>query len=308
MTTSVLSGLFVKIVVMIGLGFVLKKTGFISDVVQQALSRLLVTAILPFSMLASANTSFSGELASRLWQCALICTGYYAVSLAVCFGLSRLPLSGSTRSHSFVLMAVFATIGFIGLPLVRELCGNEGFLYGIVYNLVFQLFMFTLGILLLDSGRRFSWRTLLTNPSALASVAAILIYLSPFRFPSSVAAAFSSIGDMCVPLSMIIIGCLLTEMRPRELWSNPSSFLVSLLRLLVFPLALFFLLRPLGLDSTLLLSCVALTAVPPGTLNAVLGEQYHCDMRYITCTLAQSTLLFFVLFPVVVGAVQALTA
>lgn len=298
MPTETLASLFVQIILMVLLGFVLKKCGMIDKRLQSGLSELLMSAVLPFSVLSSANSEFSPQLAGRLGISAAISIAYYAVALLLALGAARLAFARKPeevvdrRKGLFVNLSVFANTGFIGLPLVGALYGSEGMLYGVIYNLAYQLFLFTIGVQLLSGEKKMQWRAVLLDPATLASIAAVVIYVSPFRFPTMLNDTFEQIGNMCVPLSMIIIGCCLADIRPEALVKERMGFAVCALRLAAFPLLMLLALRALNIGGVLAASCAVLTGLPIGSLNVILAERYHKDAGFATCSVCQSMVLF----------------
>lgn len=310
MPVELVVGLFIKIILMVAVGFALKKRGIIDGKTQNGLSGILTQAVLPFSVLASANSEFSAALARNLATTALISFAYYAVAIGLCLtlahaGAQRTPLLREEKSKAlFTNMSTFANTGFIGLPLVKALYGAEGLLYGIIYNMAYQLFLFTVGVMLLSGEKKVRLKSILGDLATLASIAAIAIYISPFRFPSMLCEAFAQIGDMSVPLSMMIIGCCLADIRPKQLLTEKMGFVISALRLVVFPVATLFILRWVGLSGTLVASCVLLTALPVGSLNVVLAQKYQADVKMATCTVLQSMVLFMGTLPLILVCVN----
>lgn len=299
-----MTGLFVKIGIMVALGFFLKRKKIITQQFQSALSDFLLNAVLPFSVLASAGNKLADGMAARLGQSALIACGYYCAALVVCVLLGKVLWKNGSADFSkkrgiFSTMSVFANTGFIGLPLVEELFGSEGMLYGVIYNMAYQLFLFTIGIALLSGEHKISWKALFSDVTSVVSILAIVLYLSPFRFPAVVNDAFTAIGDMCVPLSMIVIGCCIADVHFSQLVHEKYGYLISALRLLIFPLLLLFLLRTLNITSVLRNSCVVLTALPVGSLNVLLAERYKADVSFSTCAVVQSLILFMGTLPVI---------
>ncbi|MEA5014966.1 MAG: AEC family transporter [Candidatus Limiplasma sp.] len=310
MPVDTLVGLLVKITVMVLLSFVLKKTGIIDARMQKGLSELLMRALLPFSVLASANSEFSAELAGNLAVAAVVSIAYYIGALAISLMLANLkapkgPLIREEKARAiFATMSVFANTGFLGLPLVKALYGTEGFLYGVVYNMAYQLFLFTAGVMLLSGEKKIRWKSVLGDLATLASVAAIAVYVSPFRFPPMLGETFEEIGNMCVPLSMMVVGCSLADIRPKQLLTERLGLAVSLLRLLVFPLGMLLILKGIGLSGILAASCVLLTALPVGSLNVVMAEKYRADVKLATCAVMQSMVLFVPSLPVILACVH----
>ncbi len=293
MPINTILNLMVEIFIMVAVGFILKKNHTIDDDFQQKLSGLLTGAVLPLSVLATGNKEYSPEISQGLLKTGIIGILYYLLSIIIMLGVARLLRLQPDKKGVFVTLGVFANTAFIGYPITGALFGNEGVLYAVVYNLLFQTFLFTAGIRLLDNGQKMQWKPFLTNPLTISSAASLLIFISPFRFPVPVTSAFQTIGSMSVPLSMIIIGCSLADMKFFEIWSNRLSYVVSAFRLILFPLAMLFILRFLGITGVAASTCVILTALPPGALNVIMAQRYGGDVKYAAQTVIQGMILMF---------------
>ncbi len=291
---------------MIAFGFFLKKKRLITLELQQGLTSLLLKAILPVSILSSANSEFTqGEVTNMLYM-VIIAAGYYLCALILMTVLSKiLPMKGKSKSV-FITMSVFANTAFIGFPLITELYGNNGMIYAIIYNLFYQLFFFTYGVSLLSGNGGFELKSIYKNVVTIASLASISIFLSPFRFPEAIASAMSSIGSMTVPISMIIIGCSLADIRLLDILKDIFSYLVSALRLILFPICLLLLLRILKVPVGVAAVATIMTALPAGSLNAIYAQQYQCDPDYATRTVVQTMLLMIVTIPLMIVLISIL--
>jgi malate permease and related proteins len=300
MAVDTILNLFIKIFLMISLGYLLKKVRVITPELQKGFTSLLLKAILPINILASANTEFTKGASGKMLYMTAIGAGYYIGSLILMTVLSRLlPLKGRAK-HIFVTMTVFANTAFVGFPLTMELFGQEGMIYAVIYNLFYQAFFFTYGINLLSGSKEFQWKSIYTNIVTIASVVSISIFLSPFRFPSAVVSALSSVGSMTVPVSMILIGCSLADIKLIEILKDGYSYLVSALRLLLLPLGLLFLLKLLKVPAEITAAATVMTALPSGSLNAIYAGQYGCEPEYATRTVVQTMVFMIVTLPAVI--------
>ena len=131
-------------------------------------------------------------------------------------------------------MCSFANTGFIGIPIVLELYGKEGMLYAVIYNMFYQLFFFSYGIAMLSGDGRFRLKDA-WNPCIQSALLAILLFLLPVDLPGPVQDTVETIGAMVVPLSMMIIGFGLSDIRFRDIFCDSKAYAVSLMRLIVFP-------------------------------------------------------------------------
>lgn len=297
MPTTTLVNLFVKIFIMIGFGYGLKKANIIDDRFQKNLSTLLITAILPINILATANSEFKKEFAEKLLQATIISGAYYIFAIIIMTLLCKYVFSKKQRRGIFITMSVFANTAFLGFPLVSELYGAEGTLYAIIYNLCYNIFFFTYGVKILSNDKKIGWKSLLKNVTAIVSLLSILLFISPFRFPEVIVSTFSDIGSMMVPMSMIIIGCGLVKVNLIEILKSKDSYFVSFIRLIAFPLVLFLILRVLQIDRTLASTCVLLTALPAGSLNVIFAEKNNYEPEFATSTVVHSTVLMIVTIP-----------
>ena len=271
MGMQTLMNLFIKIFIMITAGFFLRKHNAISGQLKREINYLVINIIAPFSIIASGNSPFSKEVSASLFQATIFCTVYYFLSILLGLGIAKVLKMEDAHGRIFMLLSSFANTGFIGIPLATELFGSQGSLIAVIYNMVFDIFFFTYGVWYVSRSGKFQLGQLLKNPVAISAVASVLLYLSPFRMPAIVADTFGTIGGAMVPLSMIVIGCNLAEMDILKVLKNRDAYIVSALRLLIYPLAAFAIVKAVGFDPVTAAACVLLTALPPGTLNVIVA-------------------------------------
>ncbi len=276
------------------LGFILRKAKVIDSRLQKGLSDILLLAILPFSIVASSNYEKTPAVAEGMLITLVAALIYYIVSLVAMRLLSRKLPFEEKEKRVFVTMTVFANTGFVGFPLMSALYGNAGLLMAVVFNLAYNLFMYTYGIHLL-SGKTGSLKSILLNPVNIASVAAILIFVSPFRFNSYVSGPVDLIAAMTVPLSMIIIGSNLAAMPFTKVISDTKSYFVSIIRLVVLPgamlLGMYLVRQGYGIAPVTAAVTVLMCALPCGSMNVILSEKYDCAPEFA----ARSTVLSMLL-------------
>ena len=147
----------------------------------------------------------------------------------------------------------------------------------------------------------FSLKQLFKGPALICSYIAVAIFLSPFRFPAFIQDALSTIGNMTVPLSMILIGCQLAGVRYLDILRDGWAYVVSFLRLLALPILMMFCVSALPIPATVARVTVVMTALPCGSINAILAEQYECEPEYAARTVVQSMVLMCVTIPVVIS-------
>ena len=282
---------FFKIFVFLALGFVLNKTKVIDGQAEKALSKILLTAVLPFMILNSSQHTYSTEAVNGMVTCAAFGIGYYALTLIVMrLSLKKAKMTEDER-RIMVTCTAFANTGFVGFPLMEALFGNYGLLLAAVYNLCYNLFFF------------------FKNPVSVASILAIVLFVIPWRMPSFLSETFKLIGDMTVPMSMMVMGSMLAGVKIKKLVTDKKAYIVSALRLIVFPAVVmgviiaFSLFLPMESDtkSVIVLMC----ALPCGSMNVIYSENHDVAPHFCARTVSLSMIFMLVTLMFWAWAVKA---
>jgi len=290
----------VKIAVMIALGYTLRKIDIITESLQKGLTNILLKAIMPLSILMSANYAFNSALFHGMLIVAAAAVGFYVIGLTgMTFFSKTLSLQENERKI-IVTMTVFANTGFVGFPIMLALFGQPGLLLAVIFNMFYNLFMYTYGINLLSGKGGYDIKSILLNPITIASIASIVIFVSPFRFPAILASPIEDIGAMSVPISMIIMGASLAKIPLLDILKDKYSYLVSGIRLVLFPLLMLLVMRLLSVSSLTATVCVLMAALPCGTMNVIFAEKYDCAPEFASRTVIQSLLLMIITLPLMI--------
>ena len=283
----------VMIFILILTGFVLYKKKMISDSASKDLSALVVNVCSPglvivsmfndLSQIPRENVIFVGAI-SVIFYLFLIFFGYFLVWL--------LKVPGHLK-NAYVLMTVFGNTGFIGIPVALAIIGPESMVYVIVFNFLFNLTIFTFGIMLLkkdNQGKKQSWKDYL-SPGLLACIAAFAIYWFHIELPEEIETLAGYYGNACTLLSMIVIGISLAGMKVKDMMKNRRLLVFVFIRFIAFPILLALALRPV-LSDLLIREVVLLMAVlPVGNFPAMLCEQYGRDPKPIAEGIVVTTIL-----------------
>ncbi len=291
-----------KIVFTVGVGFIFKRTGVIDDKLQKGLSDLLVKGIVPFNILEVATCEYSKELAQGVGFSVIICLVYYLAALVLGHIIVKNLKTDVNSKRVLVTMIAFANVGFIGFSLTGEIFGAEGTLYCVVYNLCYNVLLYTYGLNLLSGGSGFDIKAIFTKPVTVACIIAIFIFFTPISFPPVLLDCISGIGGMVFPISMFIIGCEINDMKLSMLIKSKHAYIVSALRLLILPFIMLVILKALGFHGTLPRTLVVLTALPSGSMNIIFAESYNCSPKLAALTVVQSMLLMIPALPVIIAA------
>ena len=115
--------------------------------------------------------------------------------------------------------AVFSNAAFMGLPMMKALYGLDGVFLGSFYVVAFNIFAWTFGYAMFstveeDGGMK------TTKSNALNPVVAVYgshYFCFSHSCTRTIERAVNYIGDMTMPLSMLIIGSLISTVKVKEL-------------------------------------------------------------------------------------------
>ena len=223
------TGQVATLFLMMAVGFVLGRAGKMTEAGRSQMSYLLLYIVCPCVMvdcfLVERTPALTQEVAvgsAAALACYLL---FFAVSLLF---FRRQP---ADARDTLRFAAVYGNIGFMGLPLVQSILGEEALVYGALALLAFNLTSWTLGVLIMGGRAAFSLRRAVLNPGVVGIGLGLLCFLSGLRFPSPVGAALSFLSDLNTPLAMVVIGTQLAEADLPSTFRQPRSYLVSFLRL-----------------------------------------------------------------------------
>lgn len=255
-------------------GILAKKTGIVSETGRKTLSDLLIYIVLPCNILESFLSG--GQMPEGFVRNCLLAVGISAgIQLLAVYG-SKLLFRKYPRGEKSVLSygMICSNSGFIGLPIARLMFGDLGVIYTSVFQIPLRFTMWTAGLSLFTSvSRKDAFRKLARHPCIIAVFVGLALMAAPIQLPGVLSDALDSLSGCTVPLSMLVIGTILADAPIRSMFSRPVLW-YSCLRLVLFPLLIWALLRPLGLDPTLVNVCVLMTGMPAGSTGSILADKY----------------------------------
>ncbi len=270
----------------IAAGCAANRLGYLGGETDGKLSKILLNFTMPAMILSSVICGDELPGPAQTLSVLRVALVFYALEFLFAMVVPRLlgGTAGQTGVWRFALS--FPNVGYIGYPVTVALFGSGALFYAVILTLPFNMLSFTLGPLMLAGAGRFRWRQLL-SPCVVASAAALAISLTGLRPPQLLGRCLDMVGQITTPLSLMVVGSLLSKIPLGKVLSSPRLWIVTCLRLLVLPLALFALLRSLGTDRTVLGVAVALMGMPAAVNGSMLCMEYGGDRE----TMAQATLL-----------------
>ena len=117
--------------------------------------------------------------------------------------------------------------------------------------------------------------------------------------------AVDIVGDMSVPLSMILLGSSFATVDVKKLFVDYKSYLVAALRLLIFPLIMMLAIlvarTMIDISGATMITLVLMTALPSGTMNVMYSEKHNCAPKFCARTVVLTLILMAATLPVMMA-------
>lgn len=200
---------------------------------------------------------------------------------------------------SYQVMTIFANIGFMGYPLLDAMYGGEAVIHAAIFNLLYSVLIYTYGInRMKTSGQREKLNgKQLMNVGVISCLIAVTLYISNLPVPMVFKDTATRIGAVTGPLSMLVIGDSLAQIRLKDLFTDVRLLLFSVVKLLLMPALLLWGLRFFITDPMFLGVCLVMTATPVGSMTVMLAQQYDGDYRLTSKGVALTTVLSVATMP-----------
>lgn len=296
--------------IIILIGFFSAKTGYVDVKFKDAISKLIVNLLLPCLIISSISAQ---EFNASLLKDILLAACLSLFCILSLFGIGALTaklfkIPAYTKTVHKLLMTL-GNVMFVGYPIVTAMYGEECFIYIMVYWLLNDLFLWTLGVFMLDKNKgegKGSPLKKLLNPNTVSFAIAVVMMILGIRLPSLLDKAASGLGGLTTNISMIFIGMTLATVEVKRIfkkwWVIPAAFL----KLIALPVIFMLIFKFLGIKETLAGVMVLEAAMPVQTVLSVLANEKGADAEYSTVGMFITTILCAVTLPFMCYLLQAI--
>ncbi len=244
-----------KLALAMGLGYYLRKKNIFTEEINQKLSFMVMNFCLPLMIVTAMNNN-QAEDRKEIMGFLLVGIAFYLIIPVIGKGLCKILKVEDEEKPIYEMFFVFANVTFMGYPVAASLYGNGCIFYISIFNLMFNLMLYTYGIKKVNHGKpehlgKNGIRAILNN-GMIMSVVAVLMFFLNLRLPVEVAEVFSFIGDLATPLSMVITGSTIGTYSIKELMTeNKRLYPMAMIRMILIPFAVYWIMTWLGFSDML---------------------------------------------------------
>lgn len=193
-------------------GFIFAKITKAGEKEQKFLSKLLLYFINPCLVFSQFNMEFNSEKLKQFGFAVFAALILNGIIILISILTTRTGKNGNKDlNHIDRLAIVFTNCGFIGIPLIRGVFGNEGVFYLLAYLMIFNVLLWTWGVYQMSGS--INVKKIVTNPNIIAVTLGLILFCMPFTLPEFIAKPIVMIGDLNTATAMILIGIMFADFK-----------------------------------------------------------------------------------------------
>lgn len=278
------------ITILVTIGIYLYKREVIDNTTSQKISVIIMDICNPALILASMLSGNVSATHEDLIEALIIGALFYIFLVILGFILPIILRVERDNQRFFNLMTVYTNVGFIGIPVARAILPENAILYVIVCNVMYSLLFYTHGITILGRGKEKMNLKKVLSPGTIMALLALVVFWFNLKPPLIISSSISYIGNATVFLSMALLGVSIARSDITKGLKNIRIWAYILIRMILVPVALFFILRAAHCDDITILGICLMAEMPIGNLPLIQSEKMGEDTELLSSAITVSTI------------------
>lgn len=293
--------------VLIAVGFLCGKKGLLTESSSQRITDIVLYVVTPCVMISAFQREFTFELLGSIFIAVLCASLIFTGSIL----FTKLIFHDKDESRNRVLGfgTVFSNCGFMSLPLQKAILGDDGWFYGSIFVAVFNVFVWTYGLVSMSGDRKqMSVKKLIFNPGIAGVFAAVVLFVCRIDLPYIISQPVDYLAALNTPLPMLIIGFYLSQADFRKAFTDAGAYAAMGVRLVGIPIVATFIMALFKVESTILVAFVIACAAPTAATTTMFSAKYNRDTELSVSIVASTTILSIATMPLVVALASTVAA
>lgn len=316
MSISIILQQMGMICILVAIGIFLFKKGVVDNVTSKKLSAIVVDVCNPALIMGSILSGNMTATHKDLLTAALLGVFFYGFMVALGFIIPLILRAKRDDRKFYNLMTVYTNTGFLGIPVAKAILPANAILYVIVINIFYSLLFYTHGMFILGRGKETreggvvqKKRNPLLNlisPGTIMSVLSLVVFWFNIKLPPILANTIEYVGNATIFLSMTLLGVFIARSKIASSLKNVRIWIYILIRMIIIPVAIVFLMRALKFDPTATLAMCLMASVPVGNLPMIQAEKIGENTDILSSGIAVTTIVSGVTITVFMSIFSAL--
>ena len=302
------------IFILVAIGIFLYKRGVVDNVTSKKLSTLVVDVCNPALIMGSILSGNITATHKDLLIAAGLGAFFYGFLILLGFVIPLILRVKRDDRKFYNLMTVYTNTGFLGIPVAKAILPANAILYVIVINIFYSLLFYTHGMFILgkgkteqeNNGKKKHPLLNLISPGTIMSILSLVVFWFHLELPPILGNTIEYVGGATIFLSMTLLGVFIARSKIASSLKNVRIWIYILIRMIIIPVVVFFLMRALSFDNTATLAMCLMASVPVGNLPMIQAEKIGENTDILSSGIAVTTLVSGVTITVFMSVFSAL--
>ena len=332
LTDNAIIGAIFSSVLIIGLGFYLRKKEIINSAASKVLTKIVLTVSLPALAFTSFMKDINGE---QLKQGLSILVWGFAIYI-ILIPITKIMYAKvkGDKQDVYRVLTIFGSTTFFGTPIVTAVYGAVGTMYSNIFNIAYRLFLYSYAFIKMSGTKmdkenfRKNMKEIFLNPIIIATFLGLFIWLFQDMLPQVNVVvkeevkhyAFLRIDQtvpwlykpldylkaLASPLAWLSIGATLAEVPFKKAVDQKDAWGYSLIKVIIVPIINLVLLTVLSMTGILpvafegVATTVIMMAAPTATVAAAYAISYDRESLFTSNCSLLSTVVAVAAMPVLI--------
>lgn len=292
----------IMIFILIIPGVIFKKANILSDDQTAGLNSFVVNLTWPCLVIDAMQIEFNMQTLKDSGCILLLCIAVFVALFLISVPSAKLIRLTKSKQYLVIFMLLFGNTGFIGIPVIRALYGDDALFFAAIVELINDMLLFTVGILLIQLSAgvnaKMNFRQFL-SPGLIGVIIGLALFLLDIRLPALLSGSIEMIGNATTPLTMFVIGFQVAGLKVKEIVGDWQVYAVLTLRLLAVPVAALLIVKLLAGEFSLMEKVLVISfAMPAAAVSAIFSQQYNGEIAFATKSVLLSTVFSLLTIPI----------
>lgn len=285
------------------IGIILIKRNIVNKNSLKDLSNILLYVVVPALLIRAYNKKIQKEELIGLGISFILSISFHILAII----LAKIFIKKRNNENYIIdrLGVVYSNCGFMAFPILNVALGDKGIFYGASFVAMFNVFIWSNGVKSLEESKKFSVKKAIINPGCIAAGLGIITYIMQISYPSVVTDTMDFLADLNTPLAMIAVGCMLSDVKWKEVLKDITLYKIVFIRNIIIPVIFLLILSALhisNISKTVRTVCIAIVlcaSCPTANSISLIPKSLGFDGSRGAKIIAFTTILSIITLPLI---------
>lgn len=288
------------------MGIILVRTKLLKVEESKSLSIVSLYLVMPCVIINAFQINYSESIRNGLILAVIAAVIIHIALLILITVLGRIFHLDAVEKASIM----YSNAGNLIIPIVTSVLGKEWVIYSSAFLSVQLVLLWSHGRMLLCGERKIDFKKIISNANMITIFFGVLLFITKIQLPEIISKTIGSVSVMIGPISMIMIGMLIGNMKFKQIFAYKRIYIVTFLKMIFCPLIILLLLKYSGMTSLLangkmiLLISLLATLTPSAVTITQMAQIFGKNEEYASAINVVTTIVCIITMPIMVWIYQ----